>query len=116
MLQRLDAVAVIDEVLGDQWVHGGVSVGTYLALAAHRVCDPRSKAGFANWWAGTALGRMLRIPVGALDHRRFWDAMDRVEVERLDQVEAALTKRMVPVQRQSGSAGWLSRGWQGPFT
>jgi transposase len=98
MLQRLDAVAVIDEVLGDRRVHGGVSVGTYLALAAlNRVCDPRSKAGFASWWAGTALGRMLNIPVGALDHRRFWDAMDRVDVERLDQVEAALTRRMVEV-------------------
>ena len=72
MLQRLDAVAVIDEVLGDRRVHGGVSVGTYLALAAlNRVCDPRSKAGFASWWAGTALGRMLNIPVGVLDHRRF---------------------------------------------
>jgi transposase len=98
MLQRLDAVTVIDEVLGQARVHGGVSVGTYLALAAlNRVCDPRSKAGFASWWAGTALGRMLRIPVGALDHRRFWDAMDRVDVERLDQVEAALTRRMVEV-------------------
>jgi hypothetical protein len=30
---------------------------------------------------------MLKIPVGALDHRRFWDAMDRVDVERLDQAE-----------------------------
>jgi hypothetical protein len=98
MLERLDAVAVIDGVLGEARVRGGVSVGTYLALAAlNRVCDPRSKAGFASWWAGTALGRILRIPLGALDHRRFWDAMDRVDVERLDQVEAALTRRMVEV-------------------
>jgi len=98
MLERLDAVAVIDGVLGDARVSGGVSVGTYLALAAlNRVCDPRSKAGFAGWWATTALGRMLRIPAGALDHRRFWDAMDRVEAEQLDQIEAALTRRMIEV-------------------
>jgi hypothetical protein len=34
MLERLDAVAVIDEVLGQTRVPGGVSVGMYLALAA----------------------------------------------------------------------------------
>ncbi len=98
MLRRLDAVAVIDGVLGEARVSGRVSVGTYLALAAlNRVCDPRSKAGFAGWWATTALGRMLKIPAGALDHRRFWDAMDLVAVEQLDQIEAALTKRMIEV-------------------
>ena len=98
MLQRLDAVALIDGVLGKARVSGGVSVGTYLALAAlNRVCDPRSKAGFVGWWATTALGRMLQIPAGALDHRRFWDAMDLVAVEQLDQIEAALTKRMIEV-------------------
>jgi transposase len=98
MLRRLDVVAVIDGVVGDNRVRGGVSVGTYLALAAlNRVCDPRSKAEFANWWAGTALGRMLQIPAAALDHRRFWEAMDRVDVAQLDQVEAALTRRMVEV-------------------
>jgi transposase len=98
MLTRLDAAAVIDGVLGDARVSGGVSVGTYLALAAlNRICDPRSKAGFATWWAGTALGRVLAIPTAALDHRRFWDAMDRVDVEELDQIEEALTRRMVDV-------------------
>jgi hypothetical protein len=97
MLARLDAISVIDSVVGDP-VGGGVSVGTYLALAAvNRVCDPRSKRAFAGWWAGTALGRITRIPAGALDHRRFWDAMDVVTVEQLEQIEAALTRRMIEV-------------------
>jgi hypothetical protein len=69
MLQRLDAVAVIDGVLDQARVHGGVSVGTYLALAAlNRVCDPRSKAGFASWWSGTASGRLLKIAAGAINN------------------------------------------------
>jgi hypothetical protein len=51
VLERLDA-AVIDTVLGGPRAGGGVSTGTYLTLAAlNRVCDPRSKAGFAAWWA-----------------------------------------------------------------
>lgn len=98
MLARLDAIGVIDSVVGGPPVRGGVSVGTYLGLAAlNRVCDPRSKRAFARWWASTALGRITRIRVGALDHRRFWDAMDAVTVEQLELIEAALTRRMIEV-------------------
>ena len=97
MLARLDAITVIDSVVGGPR-RGGMSVGTYLGLAAlNRVCDPRSKRAFADWWAQTALGRITRIPIAALDHRRFWDAMDAVTVQQLDQIEAALTRRMIEV-------------------
>ncbi len=89
---------MIDGVLGNPRVSGGVSAGTYLILAAlNRVCDPRSKAGFAAWWATTALGRITKIPAVALNHRRFWDVMDRVDAGQLDRIEAALTRRMIEV-------------------
>jgi transposase len=112
MLGRLDAITVIDSVIDSGVedpsprggtshggaISGGVSVGTYLGLAAlNRVCEPKSKRAFADWWAQTALGRITRIPVGALDHRRFWDAMDAVTVEQLEEIEAALTRRMIEV-------------------
>ena len=112
MLRRLDAITVIDSVIDSGVedpssrgaasrggsISGGVSVGTYLGLAAlNRVCEPKSKRAFADWWAQTALGRITRIPVGALDHRRFWDAMDAVSVEQLEEIEAALTRRMIEV-------------------
>lgn len=107
MLGRLDAITVIDSVIASGVdnpssrggvISGGVSVGTYLGLAAlNRVCEPKSKRAFADWWAQTALGRITRIPVGALDHRRFWDAMDAVTVEQLEEIEAALCRRMTEV-------------------
>jgi transposase len=98
MLARLDAIAVIDSVVGAAPVRGGVSVGTYLGMAAlNRVCEPKSKRAFADWWTRTALGRVTRVRAGALDHRRFWDAMDAVTVEQLEEIEAALTKRMIEV-------------------
>ena len=97
MLGRLDAITVIDSVIDSGVedpssrggaISGGVSVGTYLGLAAlNRVCEPKSKRAFADWWTQTALGRITRIRVGALDHRRFWDAMDAVTVEQLEQIE-----------------------------
>jgi hypothetical protein len=51
VLTRLDAAGIIDALVGDAKVSGGVTVGTYLTLAAlNRICDPRSKAGFADWY------------------------------------------------------------------
>ncbi|MCA1674625.1 MAG: IS1634 family transposase [Actinobacteria bacterium] len=98
MLARLDAITVIDSVVGGGPVSGDVSVGTYLGLAAlNRVCEPKSKRAFADWWTRTALGRITRIRAAALDHRRFWDAMDAVTVEQLEEIEAALTRRMIEV-------------------
>ncbi len=47
---------MIDSVVGAA-LSGGVSVGTYLGLAAlNRVCEPKSKWACAGWWAGTAGG------------------------------------------------------------
>ena len=54
-------------------------MGTYIALAiANRVVDPCSKRAFAEWWATTAGDRLVKLPPSALDHRRFWDAMDAI--------------------------------------
>ncbi|ORT46573.1 transposase, partial [Frankia sp. KB5] len=79
MLTRLDVVGLVDEVAGARRSDAGASVGTYLALAAlNRLVDPRSKAGFAEWWATTAADRFTKIPTRVLDHRRFWDAMHLV--------------------------------------
>lgn len=63
---------------------------------------PRSRRAFGRWWATTALGRITKIPSGALDHRRFWDAMDHVAVDtggvdRVDEIETALTRKMIDV-------------------
>ncbi len=69
--------------------HAGASVGAYLALAtANRVVAPCSKLGFADWWATTAGPRWVKLPPAALDHRRFWEAMDRL-------FETELGRRMV---------------------
>jgi len=71
MLGRLDAITVIDSVIDSGVedpssrgaasrggvISGGVSVGTYLGLAAlNRVCEPKSKRAFADWWSTTAPG------------------------------------------------------------
>lgn len=96
MLQRLGVVEIIDDVVGPRRADAGASVGTYLGLAVlNRVVAPCSKLGFSKWWATTACDRWLKIPAQALDHRRFWEAMDTLDATALRQIETRLGQRMV---------------------
>jgi transposase len=98
VLQRLEAVGVIDDVVGPRRADAAASVGTYLALAAlNRVVAPRSKLGFAAWWKTTAGDRLVKLPAAALDHRRFWDAMNALGEDGLRAAERAIAARMVAV-------------------
>jgi transposase len=95
VLERLGVAAVIDQV-APRYANAAVSVGTYIALAtANRIVAPCSKLAFADWWATTAGPRFTRLPRAALDHRRFWDAMDRLDTEDLALIETTLGQRMV---------------------
>ena len=91
LLADLGAAAIIDEETGVRPPGLPLSPGTYLALAAlNRVVDPCSKRGFADWWRTTAADRFTKIPVSALDHRRFWDAMHAVPLDALPRIEEKL--------------------------
>src|SRR5579863_4673466 len=96
MLGRLRVVEIVDEVVGARRADAAASVGTYIALATlNRVCDPCSKLGFGEWWAKTAADRWLRLPAAALDHRRFWEAMDQISDAELTEIERRVVAGMV---------------------
>ena len=96
ILDRLGVAQIIDSVVGARRSDAGASVGTYLALAAlNRVVAPTSKLGFAPWWKTTAADRFTRITSGVLDHRRFWDAMHKVTVDQLVDIEQRLALAMI---------------------
>jgi len=96
MLRRLRVAEIVDEVLGARRSDAGASVGTYIVLATlNRVVDPCSKLGFSEWWAKTAGDRWLRVSAGALDHRRFWEAMDAIDEDALQEIERRIVARMV---------------------
>lgn len=95
MLERLDVAGVIDAVVPRR-ADAAASVGTYMALAtANRIVAPCSKLAFADWWASTAGPRWTKLRGAALDHRRFWKAMDRLDESALRAVEAELGRRIV---------------------
>jgi transposase len=91
VIERLGVVPIIDEVVGSRRSDAAASVGTYLALAAlNRVVAPCSKLAFADWWASTAADRWVKVAAPALDHRRFWDAMDALTAAQLAETERRL--------------------------
>jgi transposase len=94
-LTRLNVAGIVDEVVPRR-ADAAASVGTYLALAcANRIVDPCSKRGFADWWETTAGARWVKLGKAAVDHRRFWDAMDRLGEVALREIETRLSRRMV---------------------
>ena len=96
IIGRLRIVDIIDGVVGARRSDAAASVGTYIALAIlNRVVAPRSKLAFSEWWATQAGDRLCRLPAGALDHRRFWDAMDAVTPEQLVEIERRVVARLV---------------------
>jgi transposase len=96
MLGRLRVAELIDDVVGARRADAGASVGTYIALAAlNRVTDPCSKLAFSDWWAKTAADRWVPFPAGALDHRRFWEAMGAISEAQLKEVERRIVTAMV---------------------
>ena len=98
VLERLNLAGIVDDVVGRRRGDAAASVGTYIALAVtNRVVAPCSKLAFADWWATTAGSRWVRVSAAALDHRRFWDAMNSLTATQLVECERRLAAAMVEV-------------------
>jgi transposase len=96
MLERMRVAEIVDDVVGPRRADAGASVGAYIALAvANRVADPCSKRAFAEWWQTTAGDRWVKVPTSALDHRRFWDAMDSISTEQLQEIERRVVAHII---------------------
>jgi transposase len=96
MLERVRVAEVVDAVVGRRRADAAASVGTYVALAvANRIVDPRSTRQFSDWWQKTCGDRLVKVPVSALDHRRFWDAMELISDDQLAEIERRVVAGVV---------------------
>jgi transposase len=94
LTRQLDLLATIDRHAGKR--EQGISVGTYLALAAlNRCLAPTSKAGMANWYESTVLRRLLPVPRLALTSQRFWDHLSYLDAEKIAAIEQDLTRTLI---------------------
>lgn len=96
VLRRMRVAEAVDAVVGPRRDDVSASVGTYVELmVANRVVAPCSKLAFSDWWQRTAGDRMVKLPTAALDHRKFWDAMDQLSPEMLQEIHQAVVPTMV---------------------
>lgn len=94
LTQKLDLISTIDRHAGKR--AQGVSVGTYMALAAiNRCLAPTSKAAMAEWYQGTVLRRLLSVPSNLLSSQRFWDHMSYLDANKISAIEQDLTRTLI---------------------
>src|SRR5229473_349879 len=93
--QKLDLVPLLDSILLPKR-HQGLSPGQYLLLAAiNRAVCPTSKFQFADWYRQTALTRLLPADPAWLSSQSFWNHMDRVTTDQIQQFERQMTQRLI---------------------
>jgi len=96
MLERLGVAGIVNDDVGQRRSDAAASAGTYFALSVlNRVAAPCSKLAFADWWTCTCGDRIMKLPASALDHPRFWDAMDFVTEDQLVEIERRIVASMV---------------------
>ena len=94
LINKLDLIPTIDRHAGKR--DQGVSVGTYIALAAiNRCLKPGSKAAMADWYQGTVLRRLLPVPTNLLTSQRFWDHMSYLDADKIIAIEQDLTRTLI---------------------
>ena len=94
LILQLDLIGAIDRHAGKR--DQGVSVGTYMALAAiNRCLSPRSKSALAEWYQGTVLRRLLPVPTNLLTSQRFWDHMSYLDADKIGAIEQDLTRTLM---------------------
>ncbi len=94
LTRQLELVTTIDRHAGKR--RQGVSVGTYITLAAlNRCLAPTSKAQLAEWYQATVLRRLLPVAPRQLTSQRFWDHMSYLDVAQIRAIETDLTRTLI---------------------
>jgi len=94
LTKKLDLIGTIDRHAGKR--DQGVSVGSYIALAAiNRCLKPASKAAMADWYQATVLRRLLPVPANLLTSQRFWDHMSYLDAGKIGAIEQDLTRTLI---------------------
>ena len=100
--RKLDVVATINRHIHsrrpywpDQPLRNKLTVGITLLLAAiGRVCMPTSKRGWWAWAQTASCEYLLRISLSKLDSQHFWDLMDCLPGDAIENVELDLLRNL----------------------
>lgn len=91
--KRIGLIELINEVIPKRGQ--GPSVGHYMVLAAlNRALDPSSKSQIGDWYYGTSLQRLWSFSSEAFSSQRYWDHMDMISEEAIQNIQDKITERV----------------------
>ncbi len=94
LAERIGLVDLIDSVVPSQH-RNALTTGQYLTLAAiNRCVAPISKKRMAQWHGASYVSTLLPATAKALQGQRFWDAMNEVSEQHIQEVEEKLLTRV----------------------
>lgn len=83
----------------------GPSISQFIILAAlGRAFAPCSKAQIGDWYETTALRQAWGHSAASFTSQRFWDAMERIELEPLRKLETAISLHIAQCEQLSPKA------------
>lgn len=87
--QRIGLMDIINDVVKKR--NQGPTVGHYMILAAlNRALAPCSKKAIGEWYENTVLRRLWGFNKSAFSSQRFWDHMDRISEEDIQEIQERL--------------------------
>jgi transposase len=91
--QRLKLIELINEVSPKR--EQGPTLGHYIVLAAlNRALEPLSKLAIGNWYEQTVLRRLWGFDKSAFTSQRFWDHMNRLSEQDIEDIQEQLLPRI----------------------
>jgi len=91
--QRLELCNIINKVVPKR--EQGPTVGHYIILATlNRALEPLSKVAIGTWYEQTVLRRLWGWDKSAFTSQRFWDHMDRLSEQNIEQIQQQLVPRI----------------------
>jgi len=91
--EEIQLTKIIDEIIPKEG--RGPSVGQYILLAAiNRILAPCSKLQMPDWYEDTILFRLWKYPKKDFNSQRFWDHMDLISEENINEIQEKIVSQM----------------------
>ena len=95
MAQLIGIEEILDKTLPPKTVRGMKRSRVLLLAMIHRAIDPQSKRAFAGWANETSLPYHLKFDAENLTSQAFWEAMDGISEEDMNQANRAICVRVM---------------------
>jgi transposase len=94
IVKKLGIENILDSVFEKRKRNAVKRSTSIIIIALQRACSPGSKSELIDWFKTTTLGIEMGIKTEVLTSKHFWEQMDDITKEELDEAEDAIVKRV----------------------